>query len=302
MQPTRRVWFIVAGGLAVAAVAVVAVLLIVGSGHHGALFGRPVPTGAGARGGQAAPPAAAVDVAKRFAAIDQARENDTADFTADGYPPDPVRAAYASVSCQADLTQMADSGPTPPTPQAPRWTIQVPKQNGIRPTTGGRYLLDLAGVDTQTGDTATAHYYLQQETGRWVVCGLFKNTEPSPSASNGAPGSGGTTISNSANGVAAITSSNPVAFLNAFAAAVTTGNANTAMSATCPNSPATATVQEWITNHDQVQRVSVPSAQGGTAEGDIDLSSPGSATTTQAMWMQQATQGGAWCIRAAAAK
>jgi hypothetical protein len=294
----------VAGVLAVAAVAVVAVLLTVG-GHHGALFGRPLPTGAGARGGQAAPPAAAVNVAKQFALVEQARENDTADFSSDGYPPDPMRAAYVSVSCQADLTQMATSGPIPPTPQSPRWTMQVPKNNAIRPTTGGRYLLDIVGVDTQTGTTGTGHYYLQQEQNRWVVCGLYKNTEP-PSTSNGAPGSGsgaaGGTSIHSTDGGSAITSSDPAVFLNAWAAAVDAGDGNTAVSATCPNSPATGTVQGWIATHAQVQRVAVPSVQGGNAEGDIDLSLPGSATTTQAMWMQQATNGGAWCIRAAAAK
>jgi hypothetical protein len=289
------------------------VLLTLG-GHHPTLPGRTLPTRVQA--GSAGPPAAALQAANRFLTLEVARNNDTTDAQPDGTPPDPIRASYQGVSCQADLDQMAATGPTPPTPQSPRYTFTI---QSVTPTTGGRYVLALHGVDTQTGHTGDGSYYLQLQSTRWVVCGLYRNTEP-PATGNGSGGSGsgggsgsnsgggsggsgGTSIDNSAgsNG-SALTSSDPLTFLRAFAQAVNAADVNTAAGATCPNSPATATVQGWINDHDQLQNLSVADVQGPQADGQVQLATPGSSATTRyALWMQLAGQNHTWCIRAAAA-
>jgi hypothetical protein len=196
---------------------------------------------------------------------------------------------------------MTATGPTPPTPQSPRYTFKI---QSVTPATGGRYVLALHALDTQTGHTGDGRYYLQLQSTRWVVCGLYHNTEP-PATGNGGSGnggSGGTSIDNSAAGNgSALTSSDPLTFLQAFAQAVDAGDVNTALGATCADSPATATVRGWISDHDHLQNVSVADVQGPQAVGQVQLGTPGSSTTTRyALWMQLAGQNNTWCIRAAA--
>jgi hypothetical protein len=224
----RRGWVIAAGALA-AVVAVGAIVLLTLTGHQPHLPGRTPPT-TRVQAAAPGPPAAALHAVARFITLEVARNNDIADFQPDGNPPDPVRGFYEGVSCQADLDQMAATGPTPPTPQSPRYTFTI---KSTTPTTDSRYLLVLHALDTQTGRAGDGSYYLQLESNRWVVCGLyFKNAPPSTGDGSGGSGSGGgsgdTSIDNSAGGRgSALTSSNPRAFRAALPWAVGTAGVNT---------------------------------------------------------------------------
>src|SRR5947209_19952970 len=104
--------------------------------------------------------------AERFAALEQRRLNYFP-------PPAPTRADYATVSCAADLTEMAARPAMDASGRFFHWPSRINVTiAGIFPLPG-RDLLAVQHTDTRTGWVlAVEHLYLQHQDTTWRVCGM----------------------------------------------------------------------------------------------------------------------------------
>lgn len=228
-------------------------------------------------------------VAAMFADLEARRYN------ASNPPPHATRATYAAVSCEADLAQMSVIGPPlPPLPTHPRYTFAV---TSIKATQDGRDLLTITETDTASGNTGDGLFYLQQQQQGWRVCGLYKNTEPSPQATNGTSIAGGAST-NTRSGASVSTAVQQ--FLSTVGASVAAGDFGTALEAVCTQDPAAtaadAPVESWAQGHARIQ-VDLPiDTSGGPAiaSARIHVSQSGHAPVTYGLVLQQ--DAGRWCI------
>lgn len=201
--------------------------------------------------GRAAAQTDARTVAQTFANLESARYN------ADQDTPNPSSAAYGGVSCRADLAEMRKDDGAPPRPASgPRLYGFAVKS--IKPASGGRRLLTIARTTLATKEVGDGLFYLQREGGKWKVCGLFPDTEPTDDGpGSGSPPSGG----GSADDVRG--------FADSFAQAVSTGVVELADMAICPDDTAAkGPIEGWTTAH---AHVTVRSVTGGAPGGVVDL-------------------------------
>lgn len=287
----RRAWLYVLIVVAVLAIVVGTLLLTVGR-QHTTLSGDARPAPVTPSGPSDSPRA----VADRFIALETARYNAAGTDT-----PPANRASYGAVSCAADLAQMPDTGASlTPAPGPVHYTFSPPT---ITPTTGGRYLLQITRTDTTTGDQGDGLFFLQQESGRWVVCGLYPNTEPNPDATG--TNNGADPVPSPAPLSAPVGSGSDTgppttvsAFLTTLAQAVSSGQIGTAAEMICLDDPAAdSLVESWASAHAHIDVQAVDTSGGPTAaSARIDVTPPDQAPGTYGLILQQAPTG--WCIEA----
>lgn len=245
---SRRAWIIAAVAVVVV-VAVALTLVFTLGGDHG-VAGRPASVND------------ARTVAQTFANLETERYNSG---TLDSAP-DPSVAAYAGVSCARDLAEMRGNGarPAPLNPPHRYYSFAI---EAITAGPSGHQLLRIARTTLSSGDVGTGLFTLQRESGRWVVCGLFPDTEPADptnggqgsggngSAGSGAPG-GGSGADSSGAGSSSGEPTQPSdlqQFLNDFGHAVAAGEVGTAAQAICTDDPeADGPIESWTSAHAQI--------------------------------------------------
>ncbi len=218
-------------------------------------------------------------VAQTFANLEDIRWN----AGSPDNPPNASSAAYASVSCKADLAEMRkdDVKPAQPKPGPQLYTFAI---KSIAPSTRGRQLLTITRTTLASKETGDGLFYLQQESGKWKVCGLFADTEPpdpdaspssgsepppSDSAPPSAPGGGGGSEQEQVR-----------SFANSFAEAVGTGVFPLVHNAICADDQAAdGPIQQWTNAKAQVTVQSITAgATGGSAK--LQVSGPGLPSST----------------------
>jgi hypothetical protein len=244
-------------------------------------------------------------VVNAFIAVETARYN-APSATADSAP-QPNAAAYAKVSCQRDLAEMRNDGSGPPPPTVPagalRFTFAVVN---ITPTTNGRLVLRLSRTVVATQDVGDGLFYVQKESGAWKVCGLFSDTQPPDTSTNGGSagtsGSGQPSPTDNSGGSgggsspAQTVANGPQGFLDGVVQAINQGLVGTAAQAVCLGDPGSLTVVEgWISAHDQVAVQSLDTTGGGGATpAHLHVTPPGQASATYTALVQPSgsVQGG----------
>jgi hypothetical protein len=249
-------------------------------------------------------------VAQTFTNLETARWN----AGSPDNPPDPSVAEYGAVSCQADVTEMRkDSGKPPkPKPGPKLYSFAI---KSITPSTKGRQLLTITRTTLADKTTGDGLFFLQQEGGKWKVCGLFNDTEPQdsdaapssgsqpppsqgsepPPSQGSAPPSGGSqSAAPPAGGGSADGGSEQQqvqAFANSFAQAVATGVFPLVQTAVCPDSPEVLPpLQKWT---NAKAKVKVQSVKSGTAGGEalLQVSGQGLPTTNPTIVIVTQSQG-----------
>lgn len=225
-RPTGGRQWLVPTVVGVAAIAVVVTLAVTLGGASG-------------QTGRAAANTDARTVAQTFANLESRRYN------ADQDTPNPSSAAYGSVSCRADLVEMRKDDGTPPRLRTGQrlYTFAV---KSIKPTSGGRQLLTIARTTLASKEVGDGLFYLQRESGRWKVCGLYPDTEPpDDSGSGSSPSSGAEPLPSSGGG----SSEEDVrGFADSFAEAVSTGVVGLVDTSICPDDPeAKGPIEGWTT-------------------------------------------------------
>jgi hypothetical protein len=197
--------------------------------------------------------------------------------------PEPSETAYAGVSCARDLAEMHGNGahPAPLNPPHHLYSFAIVS---ISPTTSGRQLLRIARTTLASGDVGDGLFSLQRESGRWTVCGLFPDTQPSdPNANsgNGTSGdNGGGDAGSRSSGGPAMQSSDLQRFLDTFTHAVATGQVGSVAEAICADDPqADRPIESWTSEHAQIRaQVSTTGTVGGSAS--LQVSATGQPPTT----------------------
>jgi uncharacterized membrane protein YgcG len=223
--------------------------------------------------------------------------------------PAPSAAAYAGVSCQQDLTEMRGNGASPPPLASPHKLFSFSIVS-ISPAAKGTQSLRIARTTLSTKDTGDGLFTLQREAGKWRVCGLFPDSDPSaPTSGSGGSGGNGASAGNSNDGSGnnsgggntepPSTAPTGVAgamqtFLVGFSNAVAAGQAGTAAQAVCVDDPsAIPPIESWVSAHAQVNAtIKTVGTKGGSASLQVSIPAKAPATYTAVI----AQDDGALCI------
>jgi hypothetical protein len=217
-------------------------------------------------------------VAQTFVNLEDARWNAG---TPDN-PPNASSIAYGSVSCKADLAEMRkdDAKPPQPKPGPKLYSFAI---KSIAPSTQGRQLLTVTRTTLASKETGDGLFYLQQESGKWKVCGLFDDTEPpdpgaAPSSGSEPPPGGSDSAPPSAPG--ASEQAQVQDFAESFADSVALGVFALVQHSICADDTAAVpTIQQWTTAHATVKVVSV-TAGGSGGSAKLQVSGSGVAPST----------------------